>query len=306
MTRAPRQADPLGTRLGGRAGFTLIELLISSLVMVGVLTTAYLCLQAGLESRSEVARRADIAQTARVVLRLLAADLRHATILDKETEFLGMERTLPLTDDGGPLSFDEAGAGEVDADNLDFATHAWTPRRPGERDFCEVSWFVDRSIDTPGFSLFRRRDSSPDDRPLDGGTREEIASGVRFFRLEFYDGYTWHDTWGPDVEAGSEWKPARVERPTEGSSAFFATNLTGLPEAVRVTLRLCDPEELAAREERSLRRGGRTRAEDPPVTLTFRSVVRLQLAPRANLPHLLESISSTSSSSSSSTSGVGS
>lgn len=188
--------------------FTLIELVITSALMTLILTGAYLCLRSGLLSQRMVDQRVDLLQSGRIAMTRLAADLRAATSLSKDFDFLGTHRTL---------------AGH-DADNLDFATHNHRPRRPGESDWSEVSYFLDRGRHSPSLSLWRRSDPLPDDKPLDGGAREEIAPDVRSFTLEYYDGYEWYSDWGdPDGKR------------TLGSNRQ-AYNLSGFPEAVRITL----------------------------------------------------------------------
>ena len=96
------------------AGFTLIELVISAGLMAIILVSAYLCLQACFSSQNLIEPRIDVFQNARVAMALMTADLRSACVLSKESQFVGMHRM----------------SAEVEADNLDFATHNYTPRRP--------------------------------------------------------------------------------------------------------------------------------------------------------------------------------
>src|SRR5258707_251491 len=110
------------TKASKNLGLTLIELVISSALMTLILASAYLCLSSGLSSQKLIESRAEIAQSARVAMARLTADLRSACPLSKDIAFLGMQRTL----------------GDVQADNLDFATHNYTPHRAGEGDFCQV------------------------------------------------------------------------------------------------------------------------------------------------------------------------
>ena len=163
-----------------RRGFTLVELLVGATVMAGILAASYMCLQAGYDTRKTVAFQTETLQSARVAMALIAADLRQACPLSEEFEFIGIDRDI---------------AGR-EADNLDFASHNWDPQLPGESDFCEISYYVDRNPRTGTLSLWRRRDPTPDDRPLEGGFRHEIASNVRSLELEYYDGYFWHASWG--------------------------------------------------------------------------------------------------------------
>ena len=193
------------------AAFTLVELMISASLMVLVLAAAYACLRAGLSAQRLIDPRLDATQTARVALALLTAHLRTACPLDRTAEFIGIDRTL----DG------------IEADNLDFATHNLTPRHPGEGDYCQTSYFLDQ--DRPGgdFILWRRRNPRIGLDALAGGVREEIARGVRQLKFAFSDGFEWYDTWGD---------PENRDRETPQTSSLLQPNLSGLPEAVKITL----------------------------------------------------------------------
>ncbi len=225
------------------AGFTLIEMVISAALMSVVLGAAYACLRAGLETRRLVEPRGDVFQAGRVAMTLLSADLRAACPLHKGPAFLGVQRQL----------------GELDADNLDFATHNLTPSRPGEGDYASVSWFVERDAKTGTARLWRRRNPALAFEPLSGGRREEIASEVRGFKLEYHDGFEWYPTWGDPAGEAKQANSLR-DRP----------NLVGMPEAVRVTLLLAETTGPA-------KASGKAPGEEPP-PLRFESVVRLDLA----------------------------
>lgn len=177
--------------------------------MALILLSGYMCLSSALSSQKMIQARGEVAQNARVALTIMSADLRSACLLSKEFEFLGMDRMLD----------------DIEADNLDFGTRNYAPRRVGEADFCEVSYFVGPEPESGKLSLWRRRDPTLDDEPLAGGSREEIARGVRGVRFEYYDGWEWFDEWG-DPERKGKAQNSLLEQP----------NLRGLPEAVRITL----------------------------------------------------------------------
>jgi hypothetical protein len=221
------------------AAFTLIELVISSALMALILLSGYLCLSSALSSQRMIHARAQAAQSARVALALISADLRSACLLSKEFQFLGMDRML----------------GDTEADNLDFGSRNYSPRRVGEADFCEVSYFVDLEPGSGKLSLWRRRDATPDDEPLAGGSREEIAHGVRGLRFEYYDGWEWFDEWGDPQRKGKA-----------QSSTLPPPNLTGLPEAVRITLWLDSNEKRVAA------------GDEEETSMVFQTVARLNLA----------------------------
>src|SRR5207249_11951792 len=102
------------------SGFTLIELVISAALTAMILVSAYVCLSACYSSQDLIEPRIDAFQNARVAMGLITADLRAACVLSKESEFVGMRRRL----------------GDADADNLDFATHNYTPRHARQADYC--------------------------------------------------------------------------------------------------------------------------------------------------------------------------
>lgn len=224
-------------------GFTLIEIVISSALMALILVSGYACLNAAVSSQKTMEPRLEVFQNARVAMGIMTADLRAACPLSKDYDFLGMHRMV----------------GEVQADNLDFATHNYTPRHAREGDFCQTSFFLEKDPESGRFTLWRRRNPRIALDPLSGGTREEIATGLAGLKFEYYDGYDWYDSWG-DVEGRGKLQSSRREH----------YNLEGLPEAVRITLYF-DPNPLAIRDPRK-----ETTASEPP--FVFQTVARLNLA----------------------------
>jgi type II secretory pathway component PulJ len=226
----------------------MIELIISAALTALVLAGAYACLSAGISSQKLVEPRTETLQTARVILSRIGADLRCATALPKGAPFLGSRRQL----------------GEASADVVDFATRNHTPKRPGEGDYCEMSLYVERHPQTGKLTLFRRRNPRLSFDPLSGGTREELAADIAGFRLEYYDGWEWFDSWG-DPQAGSLKSEVATPKP----------NQIGLPEAVRITLSF----------ESSPRPGSdeASGAIDPATPLTFQTIVRINV-PQSSAP----------------------
>jgi prepilin-type N-terminal cleavage/methylation domain-containing protein len=192
-----------------RAGFTLIEVVISTALMSLILASAYICFNAAIGGRKTMEPRLEVVQNARVAMALMSADLRNACPLDSESAFLGMHRLL----------------GDAVADNIDFGTHNYTPQRANEGDFCQMSYYVDRDARTGQLSLFRRRNPTIAPDALSGGSKEEIASGLKELKLEYSDGIDWYDTWGDVSLRGKKQTSQKTE-----------SNLSGMPEAVRITL----------------------------------------------------------------------
>ena len=229
-----------------REAFTLIEVVISSALMALILVASYICFSASIASRKTMEPRLEVIQNARVAMALITADLRSACPLDKETQFLGMHRTM----------------GDTVADNLDFASHNYTPQRPGEGDFCQLSYYLDRDAETGQLSLWRRRNPTLAPDPLEGGRKEEIATGLLGMQLEYFDGFDWYEEWG-DISGRGEQETSQKDQP----------NLTGMPEAVRVTLWFdADPSKKPNPNQDDLN------PEDKKAPLMFQTVARLNVA----------------------------
>lgn len=213
-----------------------MELVISSALMVVVLGSSYMCLSAGISGKEVIEKRSDGVQSARAALNLIATDIRAAVPMQGQVEFVGIRRTIS----------------QADADNLDFATRNYNPRALREGDACEISYFLTRDPRAESFILTRRRDATPDPEPTDGGTREEIARGIKSLRFEYYDGFDWFDDWGdPDGKYKGMTSPP--------------SNSYGIPEAVRVTLQF-EPEA----------------KNGTNAPMTFQTIARLDLAPFFN------------------------
>lgn len=229
----------------GRDAFTLIEVVISSALMALILVASYVCFSASIASRKTMEPRLEIIQNARVAMALITADLRSACPLDKETQFLGMHRTM----------------GETVADNLDFATHNYTPQHPGEGDFCQLSYYLDRDSETGRLSLWRRRNPTIAPDSLEGGRKEEIATGLLGMQFEYFDGFDWYEEWG-DISGRGKQETSQKDQP----------NLTGMPEAVRITLWFdADPQKKTKPNPDDLE------AEDKKAPMMFQTVARLNV-----------------------------
>src|SRR5260370_42319064 len=109
--------------------------------------------------------------------------------------------------------------GSIEAGNLDFATHNYTPRRPREGDYCQESIYVDQDPKSGQYSLWRRRNPTIALDPLSGGSKEEIATGVVGLRFEYFDGDDWYGSWG-EIKAGKR-ETTQRDQP----------NLSGMPQA---------------------------------------------------------------------------
>jgi len=235
-------AGPFGARL---TAFTLIEVMISTALMALILVSAYLCLSSGFAAQKMIEPRADIIQNVRVAMAIISADLRAACPLSKNDDFLGMQRTV----------------GNVEADNIDFATHNYTPSHAREGDFCQESFYLDRNPETGQFTLFRRRNPTIALDALSGGRKEEIAQDVVGLKFSYYDGTDWFDSWG-DVDSKKK----------NQNSTKQAGNLAGLPKAIQVTLAMDSNPRKKKLDTLA------TQDEKPEPPFVFTTVVCLNLA----------------------------
>jgi type II secretion system protein J len=230
-----------------RGGFTLIELIISAALMAIVIGSAYMCLSAGVSGQRLIEARAEGVQSGRTALNIMAADLRSAIPMPGNVNFLGMRRTVE----------------GIDADNLDFSTRNYEPKRAREPDYCEVSYFLAKDRESNSYLLIRRRDPTPDPEPLEGGAQQEIARGVRGLRIEYYDGFEWFDEWGDP------------EGKTKGMM-YPPSNSYGLPEAVRITI-VFDPETKTSTAEPKVATADAEKEEEK-APMSFQTVARVELA----------------------------
>ena len=254
------------SKASSRRAFTLIEVVISAALMALIIVSAYLCLNAAVLSQKLIEPRATVFQNARVALALMAADLRCACPLSKDSPFLGMHRMI----------------GSIAADNLDFATHNYTPRHAREGDYCQVSLYLDKDPESAGFILYRRRNPAIALDPLSGGNREEIARGLLGLRFDYYDGFDWYESWG-EVDRRSKAQNSRREH----------YNLVGMPQAVRITLWFDPNPKTTPADSPSIAAASPSTEEptnEPP--LVFQTVARLNLA--TALQNASESASDTS------------
>jgi type II secretion system protein J len=240
-------------------GFTLFELLITVAIASMVLISAYACLQAGLVTRKEMESRAETLQSGRVALNWMVRDLRSSAPLSVESEFVGLSRMIE----------------SIEADNIDFATRYHKPATPGETGFRETSYFLGISETTETLSLWRRTDSYRDPEPLSGGLIEEIVRNVQGLKLEYYDGIEWFDDWG-----------SAEPQPLDATSLLLNSNLSGMPEAVRITLKLAvnlkknsssSSSSSSASSTSSLNSTGESSVDpaDDGDSMTFQTIVRL-------------------------------
>lgn len=229
-----------------------------------VLIAAYLLLNSGSQTQRLIESRIAGMQGGRIAMDLMMADLRAAVPLSAQFDFIGMNRELGATQ-------------MIPADNLDFATQNYTPKYPGEGPFCEVSYFLNGPDESGEYTLWRRRDATPDEEPLSGGTLEEIVGGLVGLSIQYYDGFSWYDEWGstnPEDPMSAPTPPP--QETTETNLTLIPGNLSGMPEAVGVTLSFARNTPQGTTNAQASEDGEET--QEPPFSLF--SVAKLYLNDR--------------------------
>ena len=191
--------------------------------------------------------RAEIFQNARVAMALLTADLRAACPLPGDSAFLGMTAD-GRRSRGGQPGFCDAQLHAAPRARRRFLRGKLLPRaRPGNR---PVQSMAPAQSDARARSVVRRQQ---------GRNRARTFSACV---LNIFDGTDWYDNWG-EVEGKAKAENSQREQ----------NNLSGLPEAVRITL-LLDSNPKSKTDPQT----GEAQPEPP---LVFQTVVRLNLADAA-------------------------
>ncbi len=190
------------------AGFTLIELIIAVLIATLVVSAVYGSFQAGLNSWKNAQFKIELYQNARVAMEQMSKEIRGGFLSEKSSyyKFIGKD----------------AAYRDGDADVLDFISTS-----SGLNGLCEIGYFIDDDSDTSVSNLKRRRDSTPDDEFLEGGTVGLLAMFVVGLDFKYFDGEEWQDSWVVDEKGEDESSEAEDKC---------------LPKAVEITLSIQNPE----------------------------------------------------------------
>jgi len=169
--------NPMISQSGRRSrGFTLIEILLA-ITILGIIMATVLGIFTGIISSSRTAeRRAELYQTGRAVIDLLATDIRGLYALttgDEQVFFLGQNENA----EGNNLP------------RLAFLTtntlSIGTKRAPF---LSEVDYFLEENQDKGSYSLWRRAQTPPQAPYDEGGKAVPVCRIISKFELEFLQG----------------------------------------------------------------------------------------------------------------------
>lgn len=194
------------------AGFTLLEVLIATGIMATILVILFGTYSAAVDRATRTRELSQIYHEARVLLQLMANDLRSAYVketMEQAQQALQQGRVRPTTFRGEDLA-------ELDkpADTLSFST-ILPAQRPDEPDAetCRVTYSLEAVNDPPDSrALARRVDCSLDPAATDQDhlfLLTDLAHGLEF---RYYDDQgTEYRDWNSQEPRGGKRLPARVK-----------------------------------------------------------------------------------------------
>ncbi|OGS21149.1 MAG: hypothetical protein A3J83_08800 [Elusimicrobia bacterium RIFOXYA2_FULL_40_6] len=151
-------------------GFTLIELLIGMTILVIIITTVYASYRVGLKAYQKIEKESYFNQNMRQSWQVISHDLRCAFMSsNKNIKFIG----------------ENIRANEFTSSKITFFTFLPDTGTPSNT-LAEVSYYIDTDPSTPYEGLVKETN----------GKKQEIAPFVKSFKLRYFDGFSWKDTWG--------------------------------------------------------------------------------------------------------------
>jgi len=175
-------------RRASTRGFTLLELLIAIGLLALLSGIMLQSMRITFKARETIAMIEELNHAAQVSLSHLTRDISMAYLSNH----------VNMQEPAGQTLF------EGRSDNLLFSYLGHERRRRGARESDQgiVEYLLENDPDGPGRVLIRRENSIIDNDPEDGGVREELVSGVREFKLEYWDDENddWKDEWQARME----------------------------------------------------------------------------------------------------------
>jgi prepilin-type N-terminal cleavage/methylation domain-containing protein len=187
VTRSLRERCP---------GFTLFEVLITLSILGVILSLLYLTFYQSMKVMADTEDRAGVIQEGRMILELMAGDLRGA-ILFPEAKSAGALRS--------GLVGRSMRVGMDFMDRLDFTT--LTPGSSGLMEggggLREVGYYLERQAGQKTLTLFRRQDDGLDGDLFRGGRSLAVCERVRSLGFSYFD---------PQGKEEKEWNSSEGER----------------------------------------------------------------------------------------------
>lgn len=170
------------------SGFTLIEIMLTIALVTIIMAIFYGILHSTMEAEQIIIDTIESSEIGPTILNVIKQDLEGAFLPKPDVEyFIGQDKKTM----GG------------DGDRLDFVseTIAYGKENKEQEEaklisVNEIGYQVKENEKDAGlYILYRREQFYIDDKPLTGGTLQELYDRVKSFNLEYYDGEKWVLEW---------------------------------------------------------------------------------------------------------------
>ena len=184
-------------------GFTLVEVMLAAAILALIMAIVYGAFAGSLKTMEISREGGEVYRKARLILNRMAQEISCAYLPNEEIS--GMQYAF--------VGEDRA-EDDVPQDTMHFSSTA-LPLRGPSKGLKEVGYYITRDPATDGPVLMMREDTTPDDRPDEGGTSYLVAEGIWGLDFTYYD------------DRGREWKR------WNSTSTIFAGKL---PQRVKISI----------------------------------------------------------------------
>lgn len=190
-SRAAPCARPEPGARAGLKGFTLLEVLVAVALLASMSALMWESMHLTFKAREQISRIEDLNHAAQVAMRKLASDVSMAYLSNHVNPKEPTTKTLFV--------------GKVDSMLFSYLGHERRQQGARESDQGVVEYRVERDPDGEGRALVRREKAIPDADPERGGVKEVLVSGVKEFRVQYWEDKTggegdWKDDWRAEME----------------------------------------------------------------------------------------------------------
>jgi len=192
------------------SGFTLVEVMIAAAILALIVTILYGAFAGSIKTMEISSEGGEVYRKARVILNRMTQEiscayLPYSTDKEKKVEIPGIQYAF--------VGEDRAEEG-LPQDTLSFTSTA-LPLKGPSRGLKEVGYYLAPDPETEVPALLMREDTTPDDRPDEGGRSYLLAEGIWGIDFTYYD------------ERGKEWSR------WDSTSPIFAGRI---PQSVKISL----------------------------------------------------------------------
>lgn len=170
------------------AGFTLVEVLVAIALLGTLSVLMYETMTLTFRAREQIARIEDVVHAAKVALRRLARDVSMAYLSNHVNPAEPTTKTLFI--------------GKSDSLLATYLGHERRRAEARESDQGVIEYRLERDPDGNGLALVRREKSIIDAEPEKGGVKEVLVTGVKEFRIAYWNDKEeeWRDEWRAEME----------------------------------------------------------------------------------------------------------